>query len=93
MFPATSAADGERPILRESSLTVASTCMTRSCIPRGTCTAHPLSRKYRLSSPSMVGTAYEENAVSRAGSKRSIALMSPSVATWMRSSSGSSERR
>ena len=40
-----SAAEGERPSLRERSLTALSTCITRSCIPRGTCTAQPLSRK------------------------------------------------
>ena len=36
-----------------------------------------------MSSPRIVGTANEENAVSRAGSKRSIALSRPSDATWI----------
>ena len=37
----------------------------------------------------MVGTANDENAVERVGSKRSIAFSRPSDATWTRSSSGS----
>ena len=40
----------------------------------------------------MVGTANDEKAVSRAGSKRSIAFSNPSEATWIRSSSGSPAR-
>ena len=40
-----SATEGERPRRRDSSLTALSTRMTRSCIPRGTWTAQPLSRK------------------------------------------------
>ena len=36
-----------------------------------------------MSSPRIVGTANDENAVSRAGSKRSIAFSSPSEATWI----------
>ena len=55
----------------------------------GTRTAHPRSRKWRLSSPVMVGVANDENCSPRSGSKRSTALSSPTSATWRRSSSGS----
>ena len=67
-------------------------CTASSCRSRGTRTDQPLSRKWRLSSPRIVGTANDENAVSRAGSKRSIALSRPSDATWTRSSSCSPPR-
>src|SRR5450759_1181657 len=56
---------------------------------RGTLMAHPLSRKYRLSSPTIVGVAYVVNSTARSMSKRSIALIRPIVPTWMRSSMGS----
>ena len=57
MASATSPIDGARPSLVVSLAEVWSTFMARSCRPRGTCTAQPVSRKYRLSSPRMVGTA------------------------------------
>src|SRR5688500_8204779 len=56
---------------------------------RGARTAHPLSRKWRLSSPTTVCVAYVENSRPRSGSKRSTALTNPIDATWTRSSSGS----
>ena len=42
-----------------------STAIAISCAPRGTCAAHPRSRKYRRSSPTIVGTANDENATPR----------------------------
>ena len=56
---------------------------------RGTRTAQPLSRKWRLSSPTIVGVANVVNSSPRSGSKRSTAFTRPSDATWTRSSSGS----
>ena len=55
----------------------------------GTRTDQPLSRKWRLISPVMVGVAKVVNSSPRDGSKRSMALMRPIEPTWMRSSSGS----
>jgi hypothetical protein len=43
-----------------------------------------------LISPVIVGTAKLENAMPRAGSKRSTALTRPKQATWKMSSKGSS---
>ncbi len=60
-----------------------------SCSVCGTRMVHPLSRKWRFSSPTMVAAAYVENCTSRDGSNRSIAPSSPMFATWIRSSSGS----
>ena len=70
------------PIVRSSS-------RCSSCTRRGTRTAHPLSRKWRLSSPMMVGVANDENWSPRSGSNRSTALTRPISATWRRSSRGS----
>src|SRR5580692_4880320 len=64
-----------------------------SCSRRGTRTAQPLSRKCRLISPTMVGVAYVENSTPRSRSNRSMDLMSPIVATWVRSSSHSPRLR
>ena len=63
-----------------------------SCRSRGTRTDQLLSRKWRLSSPTIVGMANEEKAMPRSASKRSIAFSSPSEATWTRSSAGSPPR-
>jgi hypothetical protein len=52
-------------------------------------TVHVLSRKYRRSSPRIVGTAKVEKALPRAGSQRSAAFTSPTRATCIRSSIGS----
>ena len=89
---AISAGVAARPSSRASSSPTGSSSTASSCRSRGTRTDQPLSRKWRLSSPRMVGTAKLENAVSRLGSKRSIAFSSPRLATWMRSSSGSPPR-
>src|SRR5688500_9676611 len=56
---------------------------------RGARTAQPLSRKWRLSSPTIVWVAYVENSTARSGSKRSTALSRPTDATCTRSSVGS----
>src|ERR1700730_3228117 len=64
-----------------------------SCSRRGTRTAQPLSLKWRLISPTMVGVAYVENSTPRPRTNRSIDLMSPMVATWVRSSSHSPRLR
>src|SRR5919197_90976 len=74
---ASSAIVGER-----SSCTVSSSmrCERRtlsSCSPRGTRTDQPLSRKWRLISPMMLGVAYVVSSTPRSRSKRSIALISP----------------
>ena len=56
------------------------TRVTRRCSSwtrRGTRTAQPLSRKWRLSSPTMVGVAKVVNSRPRSGSKRSTALARP----------------
>ena len=53
----------------------------RSWAPRSTWIAHPVSRKYRFSSPTIVGTANEVNAKPRSGSNRSTAFTSPRLAT------------
>src|ERR1700739_2969268 len=64
-----------------------------SCSRRGTRTAQPLSLKWRLISPTMVGVAYVENSTPRSRSNRSMDLISPMVATWVRSSSHSPRLR
>ena len=84
-----SAIVGARPSREGSSAGARSTLRIRSWTSRGTCTDQPRSRKWRLSSPRMVGTAKVEKAVPRSGSKRSIALTRPTLATWTRSSKGS----
>ena len=56
---------------------------------RGTRIDQPRSRKCRRTSPLIVGTAKEKKSVPRSGENRSIALISPTVATCTRSSSGS----
>ena len=81
--------DGRRPAERwVSSPTRVLTSTCSSWTRRGTRTAQPLSRKWRLSSPTIVGVAKVENSRPRSGSNRSTALTRPSDATWMRSSSG-----
>ena len=80
---------GERPSSFVSSSRALATLICSSCRPRGTRTAHVLSRKWRLISPSTVGVAYDEKRTSRERSKPSIAFMIPTQATWTRSSSGS----
>ena len=45
-----------------------STRAIASCVPRETWIVHVRSRKWRLSSPRMVGTANDVNAMPRAGS-------------------------
>ena len=52
-------------------------------------TVQTRSRKWRLSSPRIVGEAKAVKGVPRAGSKRSIALIRPMLATWIRSSGDS----
>src|SRR4051794_17806268 len=78
---------GERPSFDGSSPSASPTSSTSSCVARGTCTDHPLSRKWRLISPSIVGTAYRVKPLPRSGSYRSTALMRPTHATCTRSSS------
>src|SRR5947208_187330 len=80
---------GDRPSSWASVLTTDPRCRCSSWTRRGTRTAQPLSRKWRLSSPTIVGVANVENSRPRPGSKRSTALSRASDATWMRSSSGS----
>ena len=60
-----------------------------SCSRRGTRTDQVRSRKYRLSSPTMVGNAYPTKSAPWDGSNRSTALISPTVAVCVRSSSAS----
>ena len=62
---AISAGVGARPSSRPICSPTRSTLTASSCRSRGTRTDQPLSRKWRLSSPRIVGTANEENAVSR----------------------------
>src|SRR5580704_5426257 len=80
---------GDRPSWWVSSETTVPRRRCSSCRRRGTRTAQLLSRKCRLSSPAMVGTANVLNSSPRSGSKRSTALIRASDATWIRSSSGS----
>ena len=86
---ASSATLGARPSSWVSSVVVRPTWVVSSCSPRVTCTAQVRSRKCRRISPSTVGEAYVVNSRPRAGSKRSMALISPIEPTWTRSSSGS----
>jgi serine/threonine-protein kinase RsbW len=80
---------GVWPSLAGSSAVAFSTLRMRSWTSRGTWTDQPRSRKWRFSSPRIVGTAKVEKAVPRSGSKRSIALTRPTLATCTRSSKGS----
>src|SRR6266536_1802994 len=86
---ATSAGVGDRPCSWPSVATIRPSWRWSSCTRRGTRTAHPRSRKWRLSSPRIVGVANVENCRPRPGSKRSTALSRPTSATWTRSSTGS----
>ena len=54
---ATSRGVGERPIFAGSVPSASPTFSASSWVARGTCTDQPLSRKWRLISPSIVGTA------------------------------------
>ncbi len=92
-FSASSCTVGERPCSWESSAVAVVRASRSSWSRRGTRTAQPLSRKCRLISPTTVGVAYVENSTPRSGSKRSTDLISPMVATWVRSSSGSPRLR
>ena len=65
---ATSRGRGARPSLAGSLPSASLTLSDISWVARGTCTAQPLSRKWRLSSPSIVGTAYLVKALPRSGS-------------------------
>src|SRR3954465_10857934 len=80
---------GARPFFCASSPTAALSDRCSSCSRRGTRTDQPWSRKCRLISPVIVGTANDRNSTPRVGSKRSIAAISPSVPTCSRSSKGS----
>ena len=73
---------------RGSSRSQRSTRRMRSLSARGTCRAQAVSRKWRLISPIIVGTANDENASPRSGSNRSTALTRAMLATWRRSSNG-----
>ena len=89
---ATSRGFGARPSSDARRSVHAFTLRTRSCSGRGTRAAQPWSRKWRFSSPRMLGTAKVENAIRRVGSNRSTALMRPMLATCTRSSSDSPAR-
>ena len=84
---------GDRPRVWVRSAVVVPICSRSSCRRRGTRIAQPLSRKYRLISPMIVGVAYVENSTPRSRSKRSIDLISPIVPTCTRSSNGSPRLR
>jgi len=56
--------------------------VTRSLAERGTFADHVRSRKCRLISPSMVGTAKLVKFTPRSGSKRSTAFKRAKLATW-----------
>ena len=86
---AISPTDGERCSSLVSSVIALSTSAMRSCRPRGTRTVQTRSRKWRFSSPRMVGEAKAVKGMPRSGSKRSIALTRPRLATWSRSSKDS----
>lgn len=60
-----------------------------SCKGRGPRMAQPLSRRRRFNSATIVADAYVEKRTSRCGSKRSMALSKPMLATWARSSTDS----
>src|SRR5215472_9738446 len=83
---AMSATVAARPSSIERRSTARLTARFSSWSRRGTLTAHPLSRKCRFISPTIVGVAYVVNSTPRSTSKRSIALMRPTVPTWIRSS-------
>ncbi len=88
-----SATLGDRP-RRELSSSVALASSTRaSWRRRGTWTAQEVSRKNRLISPTMQGTAKVVNSTSREMSKRSMALIRPIVPTWTMSSMSSPRAR
>ena len=86
---AISSTDGERCSSFVSSSVTWFTLEDSSCRRRGTRTDQPLSRKWRLISPMMVGVANVVNSSPRDRSKRSMALMRPIVPTCTRSSRGS----
>ena len=78
---------GERPSCTVSCSISRESWTFSSCSPRGTRTAQPLSRKWRLISPMMFGVAYVVSSTPRSRSKRSIALIRPIAPIWTRSSS------
>ena len=86
---AISPTEGERCSSTVSAVVAFSTSAIRSCRPRGTRTVQTRSRKWRFSSPRMVGEAKAAKGVPRAGSKRSTALTRPRFATCSRSSKDS----
>ena len=65
---ASSPAVGGRPSSAPSSRFAVITRWARSCSSRGGRTPHVWSRKWRWTSPTIVGTAYELNAIPRSGS-------------------------
>src|SRR6266545_4231117 len=88
-YPARSAIVGDRPN-RCANVAVASLISSfNSCNRRGTRMSHVRSRKCRLISPTIVGTAYAAKSLPYSGSNRSIALINPTVAICTRSSNGS----
>ncbi len=80
---------GARPSCAASSSRLRRTLVRASWTLRGRRTVLPRSRSSRRISPSIVGIANDESFVPRAGSKRSIAWISPIAPTCTRSSSGS----
>ena len=86
---AISATEGERCSFSVSAEIAFSTWAMRSWRPRGTRTVQARSRKWRLSSPRIVGEAKALNGMPRSGSKRSTALTRARLATWSRSSKDS----
>jgi hypothetical protein len=86
---AISAGVGVRPVRSAISRAPRSTRSASSFALRGTCVVQPVSRKWRLSSPRIVGIANDLKAIPRDGSNRSIAPSSPTEATCVKSSSGS----
>jgi hypothetical protein len=89
---AISATVGVRPRVDVRSSTAEATARPASLTRRVTWTVHVLSRKYRRSSPSMVGRAKVLNDRRRAGSNLLTALARPTSATCTRSSRGSPRR-
>ena len=87
------AASAALPVSASIASAAERTLSASSCVPRATWTPQPVSRKWRSSSPTIVGWANVEKLWPRSGSKRSTALIRPSEATWTRSSSGSLPRR
>ena len=65
---ATSRTVGQRPSCWRWSSLIRSTRAIASCMPRETWIVQVRSRKWRLSSPRIVGTAKEVNAIPRSGS-------------------------